>query len=82
MVLVPEEVVTVTSTAPADPAGLMAVIDVGETTLKEEAGAVPNVTAVAPDRFVPVTVIGVPPVVGPLAGLMDVTVGAPGGVTF
>ena len=32
--------------------------------------------AVAPERFVPVTVTVVPPAVGPDAGPMEVTVGA------
>jgi hypothetical protein len=35
----------------------------------------PTVTLVAPDRFVPVSVISVPPVVGPDAGAMLVSVG-------
>ena len=38
--------------------------------------AVPNLTAVAPVRSVPVMVTLVPPVVGPLVGAMAVTVGA------
>ena len=38
--------------------------------------AVPNSTAVAPARFVPVIVTVVPPAVGPDVGLTAVTVGA------
>jgi hypothetical protein len=40
----------------------------------------PKSTAVAPVKFVPVTVTEVPPAVEPVLGLTEVTVGA-GGVT-
>jgi hypothetical protein len=70
---VPPGVVTVTSTVP-DPAGATAVMDVADTTLKEVAAVEPNLTAVAPVRFVPVTVTEVP--VGPEGGLTEVTTGA------
>ena len=66
---------TVTSTVPV-PAGAVAVSEVAETTVKEVAAAVPNSTAVAPVKLVPVTVTLVPPAVGPLVGLTAVTVGA------
>ncbi len=46
-----------------------------ESTLNEAAGVGPNVTLVAPVKLVPVTVTVVPPVVGPLDGLIAVTVG-------
>ena len=46
-------------------------------TAKLVAAKVPNLTAVAPERLVPVTVTRVPPATGPAVGLTDVTVGAP-----
>jgi hypothetical protein len=73
---VPPVVVTLTSTVP-EPAGAVAVICVAEFTVKPVAAVAPNVTAVAPDRFVPVNVTVVPPVVGPAVGEMLVIVGAP-----
>ena len=73
--LVPLGVVTVTWTVPL-PAGLTAVIWVAEMTLKEAAFVLPNRTAVAPVKLVPVTVTDVPPAVGPLVGLMPETAGA------
>ena len=76
---VPADVVTVTSTAPDDPAGATAVKLVAELTLNDVAGAEPNLTAVAPVKPVPVTVTDVPPVVGPEEGLTEVTVGVVGG---
>jgi hypothetical protein len=67
--------VTVTVTAPALPAGVVAVIVVLLVTTTLVAAAAPNDT-VAPDaKFVPVIVIDVPPTVGPLLGLTPVTVG-------
>ena len=65
--------VTVTSTTP-EPAGLVAVIWVALSTLNV-AAAVPNLTALAPVKLVPVIVTEVPPAVGPLLGATDVTVG-------
>jgi hypothetical protein len=76
--LVPVGVVTVMSTVPV-PAGDTALRSLDETTLKLFAGVVPKSTAVAPVKFVPVTVTVVPPDVGPELGLIAVTVGA--GVT-
>jgi hypothetical protein len=67
--------VTVTVTAPAVPAGVVAVIDVLLTTTTLVAAVLPKVT-VAPDaKFVPVIVTAVPPAVGPAFGLTLVTVG-------
>jgi len=72
--LVPPGVVTVTSTVPA-PAGEVAVIEVALTTLKLAAAVVPNWTAVAPVKFVPLIVTEVPPLAGPVVGLSPDTVG-------
>ena len=68
--------VTATSTKPAECAGAVAVIEVALTTVKLVAATPPNVTDVAPVKFVPVMVMDVPPPVGPLDGDTDVTVGA------
>ena len=76
MAEVPPGVVTVTSTVPAAPAGEVAVIEVADTTVTPVASAVPNFTAVAPVRLVPVMVTGVPPLVEPVVGLTALTVGA------
>ena len=67
--------VTVTSTVPATSAGAVAVIEVAESAVTEPA-VVPNLTAVAPERLVPVIVTAVPPVTDPLVGFSEVTVGA------
>ena len=72
--LVPPDVVTVTSTTPV-PAGLVAVMAVALFTVKPAAAVLPKLTAVEPVKFVPVIVTLVPPVAGPLAGLMEVTTG-------
>jgi hypothetical protein len=71
---VPPGVVTLTDAVP-EPAGVVAVIDVALTTLKDAAGLPPTVTDVAPVNPVPVIVIEVPPASGPLAGETPVTVG-------
>ena len=71
----PPDVTTVMSTVPA-PVGATAVIWVAELTLKLVAFLVPNLTAVAPVRYVPVMVTEVPPEVGPLAVEIPATVGA------
>jgi hypothetical protein len=69
--------VTVTVTAPEDPAGVLAVMVVLLTTATFVAAVPPNVT-VAPDaKLVPVIVTTVPPPVDPLFGDMLVTVGIP-----
>jgi hypothetical protein len=52
------------------------VIDVAEFTVKLVAAVVPNFTALAPVKFVPVMVTDVPPVGGPELGVTAVTVGA------
>ena len=75
--LVPPAVVTVTSTVPL-PAGDVAVIEVALLTVTDVAAVLPNFTLVAPVRFVPVMVTLVPPALGPVFGLMLVTVGAGG----
>ncbi|MEY9227940.1 hypothetical protein ABIF78_000263 [Bradyrhizobium japonicum] len=62
------------STVPV-PAGAVAVIWVAELTAKPVAAVAPNVTAVAPERFVPVMITVVPPVCEPDVGEIDVTVG-------
>ena len=77
---VPPAVVTATSTGP-EPAGAVAVRVVALTTVTAAAAFAPKVTvepALNPD---PVTVTAVPPVVGPEAGVMEVTVGATGAAT-
>src|SRR5438552_1693662 len=60
---------------PVSVGGATAVIDVGDTTLKLVAAAVPNVTARALVKSVPVIVTVVPPVAGPVVGVMLVTFG-------
>jgi hypothetical protein len=70
-------VVTVMSTVPALPAGLTAVIEVEELTVKLVAGVVPNMTAVASARRRPAIATVVPPATGPEVGLTAVTAGAP-----
>ena len=67
--------VTVTVTAPALPAGVVAVMAVLLTTTTLVAAAVPNVTVAPAAKFVPVIVTAVPPAVGPLFGDTPVTVG-------
>jgi hypothetical protein len=73
--LVPPEVVTVMSTGPAEPAGAVAVMELALLIVNDVAVAAPNLTAVAPVKFVPVMVTLVPPAVGPAVGLTLVTVG-------
>ena len=74
--LVPLGVVTKMLWTSAAWAGDTAVIFVADTTVKLVADTAPNSTAVAPVRFVPVTVTVVPPAVGPELGDTFVTVGA------
>jgi hypothetical protein len=59
---------------------VIAVIVVGLTTTTLVAAVPPSVTVAPARKFVPVIVIGVPPVVGPDVGETALTVGA-GGVT-
>jgi hypothetical protein len=77
MALVPASVVTVTSTVPI-PAGEVAVIWVALLTVKEPAALLPKLTAVAPEKLVPVMVTLVPPDAGPVFGLTLVTAGGLG----
>ena len=62
--------------APADPAGVTAVMEVALTTTTLVAGLPPIVTLLAPVKLVPVMVIAVPPAVGPEVGLTLAIVGA------
>ena len=52
-------------------------IEVALLTLNDAAPVLPNLTAVAPVKLVPVIVTLVPPPGGPLFGEIEVTVGAP-----
>jgi hypothetical protein len=74
MALVTPATVTRTSTVP-EPAGLVAVTEVVLLTMTPVAAVVPNVTAVAPPRLVPVIVTEVPPPPGPELGATELTVG-------
>jgi hypothetical protein len=67
--------VTVTVTAPAPPAGVVAVICVPLTTTTLVAAVAPNVTLAPAAKFVPVIVTAVPPAGNPLFGLTLLTVG-------
>jgi hypothetical protein len=67
--------VTVTVTAPAVPAGVVAVICVALTTTTLVAAVLPNVTVAPAAKLVPVMVTAVPPAVEPVFGLTPVTVG-------
>ncbi len=71
----PTGVVTVTSAVPAASAGETALIEVLERTSTLVAAVVPNMTALAPIKPVPVMVTEVLPPGGPW-GLTAVTVGA------
>ena len=73
--LVPLEVVTVTSTVEADPAGEVAVSWVAELTVKLVAAVVPNSTVLVPVKSEPVMVTVVPPASGPATGLRAVILG-------
>jgi len=67
--------VTVTVTAPALPAGVVAVIVVLFTTATLVAAVLPNFTVAPAVKFVPVIVTAVPPATGPLFGDTLLTVG-------
>jgi len=67
--------VTVTATAPALPAGVVAVICVALATTTLVAAAAPNATEAPAAKFVPVIVTAVPPAVDPVFGDTLVTVG-------
>src|SRR6266581_4807875 len=72
MGVVPDGVVTVTSTAPSACAGVTAVIVVSLTTAKLAAGLVPKCTAVAPVKPEPEMVTAVPPAGRPPLGVKPV----------
>ena len=71
----PPGVVTVTVTAPAEPAGAVVLIVVAAFA-SMDAELLPNVTEVALARFVPVMLTFAPAVVGPATGEIPVIVGA------
>jgi hypothetical protein len=71
----PPELVTVTVTAPAVPAGVVAVIEVLLTTVTFVAAAEPNATVSPETKLVPVIVTAVPPASAPPFGDTLVTVG-------
>ena len=73
--LVPSTLVTVTLTVPADPAGIVAVICVAESTKKLVAAVAPKLTAVTPVKPEPLRIMLLPPEIGPLTGLNAVTEG-------
>jgi len=75
VLLVPYSVVTIMPTAPSLRAGVIQVIVVLFTTLREVAAIPPNVTDVAPVKEVPVIVTLVPPAVLPVNGEILVTTG-------
>ena len=73
--------VTTTFTAPAECAGVVAVIDVLLATVTPVAAVPPRVTVAPARKPVPVIVTGVPPAVVPDVGEIELTVGAGLGVT-
>ncbi len=77
--LVPPGVVTVTSTVPTEAGGELAVIVVELVTVKVAAW-LPNSTALAPNRLLPVMLTVVPPMVKPPVGVTAVTVGGGGSI--
>jgi hypothetical protein len=70
---VPKPVVTLTVCAPAVPEGVTAVIEVA--VLPDTVAGAPPTVTVALVKFVPVIVIVVPPVAGPVEGETDAIVG-------
>jgi hypothetical protein len=74
--LSPFGLVTLTVTAPADRAGVVAVIVVALVTLTLTAATPPNATVAPIKNFVPVIVTEVPPAIDPEAGATLETVGA------
>jgi hypothetical protein len=73
-VAIPAISVTCTSTVPGKPTGVTHVICVGDTTFTLVAGFPPKITAVVPEKFVPINVTEVPPAEGPLVGEIPVIV--------
>ena len=80
-VVEPAPVVTITSRAPAGPAGVVKLIWVALVLTMLVAATPLTVTPVVPVRFVPVTTTTVPPAVGPLLGVRVVTPGPGAAVT-
>ena len=74
--LSPFGLVTTTLTAPAELAGVVAVIWVGLTTVTAVAAALPKAIVAPARKPVPLMVTAVPPPVGPLVGEMVAIVGA------
>ena len=72
---VPAGVVTVTSTLPVEPVGAIAVISELLSIANDVAVLLPKLTFVAPSNSSPFIVTAVPPVVGPLVGVIEETVG-------
>jgi hypothetical protein len=68
--------VTTTLTAPAAWAGVVAVIEVLFTTVTPVADVPPSFTVAPAKNPVPVMVTAVAPLVGPVLGVIEVTVGA------
>jgi hypothetical protein len=77
---VPAVFVTVTSTVPGIPMGTTAVIEVLEFITYDAAGVVPNATPMTFVKFVPTSVILVPPAAGPDEAERPVTAGGNTGV--
>ena len=75
VVLVPPGVLTVTSHGAGARRGGRGDL-VADSALTPVAALAPNLTSLAPVRFVPVIVTVVPPAAGPLVGSTFVTVGA------
>ncbi len=73
----PAALATVTSTVPAAAAAVVAVIDVSELTVNDDAAVAPKLTADALVKSLPVMVTTVPPAVVPAFGLMAATTGTP-----
>ena len=79
-VKVPLEVETITSTVPAACAGVVQDICVEKSTLQLPREPPKSTVTVPPDRLVPLILTGVPPVVGPLLGVMlEIVGGEPAG---
>jgi len=75
--LCPSVSVTTTSTTPPSAVwtGVVAAIEVLLTTVTPVAAVPPKLTVAPARKFVPVIVTPVPPVAGPVLGVMDVTFG-------
>ena len=71
----PAVVVTVMLLDPADPAGEVTVIEVGDTSVTFVAEVVPNLAVAPLMKLVPAMVTVVPPAMGPAIGVTPVIVG-------